>query len=72
MAVPVVEVVYVPASDSDGVELRPEGVPVAVGVAVKLVVVLVASLDLLAPRVVRIRVQLRGHLVPAGAMKKGE
>ena len=54
----------VPASNSDGVEFGSESIPVSVGVAVELVVVLVPGLDLLPARVVRVRVQLRGHLVP--------
>ena len=54
--------VIVPAGDSDGVELGPEGVAVAVGVPVELVVVLELGLDLLAARVVGVDVQLVGHL----------
>ena len=60
----------VPACDPDGVELRPEGVAVPVGVPVELVVVLVARLDLLAASVERVDVQLRRHLVPGDKVEK--
>ena len=55
-----------PAGDPDGVELGAEGVSVAVGVPVELVVVLELGLDLLAARVVRVHVQLVGHLARRG------
>ncbi len=48
----------IPASNSDSVELRSEGVSVSIGVSVKFVVVLVAGSNLLAASVVRISIQL--------------
>ena len=55
-----------PAGDPDGVELGAEGVSVAVGVSVELVVVLELGLDLLAAGVVGVHVQLVGHLAREG------
>ncbi len=48
----------IPASNSDSVEFRSEGVSVSIGVSVKFVVVLVAGSNLLAASVVRISIQL--------------
>ena len=61
----------VPAGDADAVELLSEGVPVAVGVAVELVVVLVPRLDLLATGVVGIRVELAQHGRAGNRERKG-
>ena len=51
-----------PACDPDLVELWPEGVAVAVGVPVELVVVLELGLYLLAAGAVGVDVQFVGHL----------
>ena len=54
--------VIIPAGDPDLVELGPEGVAVAVGVPVELVVVLELGLYLLAAGAVGVDVQFVGNL----------